>query len=93
MGSRLMNVRLDEVRIRKARALRARGVSVSGLVREAIDARFEDLGRALPPQDVAALLERVFERYPDPVGLPPRGYDVHDRRAARAAIRRKLRSR
>jgi hypothetical protein len=37
------------------------------------------------------VVERIFEEYPDPVGLPTRDYDVHDRRAARNAIVRKLR--
>ncbi|MCC6368827.1 MAG: hypothetical protein IT165_35345 [Bryobacterales bacterium] len=33
----------------------------------------------------------VIELYPDPVDLPSRGYDVHDRRSAGQAIIRKLR--
>ena len=41
--------------------------------------------------DVRALVRRIFEQYPDPPGLPPRNYDVHDRHAARRAILRRLR--
>ena len=91
MGSRLVNVRLDEARVRKARALRERGVVLSEVVREAIDERFAALRRSAAAPDVRAIVRGIFERHPDPPGLAPRDYDVHDRRAARAAIRRRLR--
>jgi hypothetical protein len=91
MASRLVNVRLDEARVRKARTLRESGVVLSDLVREAIDERFDELSGAGTERDVKAVMERIFEQYPDPPGLPPRGYDVHDRGAARRAIVRKLR--
>jgi hypothetical protein len=91
MSSRLVNVRLDEERVRKAQALRERGVALSDVVREAIDERFAALRQAESPPDVRAIVRGIFELYPDPVDLPPRDYDVHDRHAARAAILRKLR--
>jgi hypothetical protein len=91
MGSKLVNVRLDEERLQKARLLREDGVVLSDLVREAIDRRFETLERAKRPLDATAIIEQIFERYPDPPDLPPRSYDVTDRRAARDAIARKLR--
>lgn len=90
MGSRLINVRLDSERLRKVQALRERGVALSEVVREAIDERFLEL-RSEPRPDVKTLIRRIFEQYPDPADLPPRGYDVHDRRAARQAIIHKLR--
>jgi hypothetical protein len=90
MTSRLINVRLDSERFRKAQSLRERGVRLSDVVREAIDERFLRLRSEREP-DVKTLIRRIFERYPDPPDLPPRGYDVHDRRAARQAILRKLR--
>jgi hypothetical protein len=90
MSSHLVNVRLDSERLRKARKLRERGVKLSDVVREAIDERFLRL-RCEPQSDVKALVRRIFEEYPDPAGLPPREYDVHDRKAARRAIVRKLR--
>ena len=90
MSSGLINVRLDSERLRKARVLRERGVRLSDVVREAIDERFLQL-RSEPAADVKTVIRRIFERHPDPPGLPPRGYDVHDRRAARQAILRKLR--
>jgi hypothetical protein len=90
MGSRLVNVRLDAERVRKAQLLRERGVPFSDVVREAIDQRFLDLESEARP-DGQAIIRRIFEQYPDPADLPPRDYDVHDRRAARAAVVRKLR--
>lgn len=90
MSSRLINVRLDSERLRKAQTLREHGVTLSDVVRKAIDERFLEL-RSAPGPDVKTLIQRIFEQYPDPAGLPPRDYDVHDRRAARHAILRKLR--
>jgi hypothetical protein len=90
MGSRLFNVRLDEERVRKVRSLRERGLALSDVVREAIDERFAALRSETRP-DVKAIVRAIFERYPDPPDQPARDYDVHDRRAARGAILRKLR--
>lgn len=92
MSSRLVNVRLDADRLRKARTLRARGMALSDVVREAIDERFAALRRSESPPDVRTIVQRMFQQYPDPVDLPPRDYDIHDRRAARVAILRKLRA-
>ena len=91
MSSGLINVRLDSERLRKVRALRERGVRLSDVVREAIDERFLQL-RSEPAADVKTVIRGIFERYPDPPGLPLRDYDVHDRGAARRAILRKLRT-
>jgi hypothetical protein len=93
MASRLVNVRLDPERLRKADELRARGIRLSDLVRQAIDERYAQAAFALSPSTVTAVVQRIFEQHPDPAGLPARGYDVHDRRAARAAIRRRLKHR
>src|SRR5215475_13838658 len=92
MSSRLINVRLDGDRLRKAQTLRARGMALSEVVREAIDERFAALRRSKSPRDVRTIVRRIFEQYPDPPGLPPRDYDVYNRRAARVAILRKLRT-
>ncbi len=91
MSSRLVNVRLDEERLRKARVLREQGLALSDVIREAIDERFDQLNRSRKVRDVRAIIQRIFEQYPDPPGLPPRDYDVHDRKAARKAIIEKLR--
>ncbi len=91
MASRLVNVRLDEERLRKAQTLRESGVALSDLVREAIDERFDELSGSGTAEDVRAVIERIFEQYPDPPDLPPREYDVHDRDEARRAIIGKLR--
>jgi hypothetical protein len=90
MGSRLINVRLDEERLRKARHLRSKGVVLSELVREAIDQRYQDLRTPAGGRDMAAILRRVYERHPEPSGTRPRRYDVHDAREAREAIRKRL---
>jgi hypothetical protein len=86
-----MNVRLDDDRVRKVETLRERGVSLSDVVREAIDERFAALGGSGSRRDLRAIVQRIFERYPDPPDEAPRDYDVHDRRAARSAILGKLR--
>jgi hypothetical protein len=90
MASRLVNVRLDGERLRKAQQLRERGIALSEVLRTAIDERFEALRQAELPPDVRTIVRQAFEQYPDPPGLPTRGYDVADRRAARRAILRKL---
>jgi len=90
MASRLVNVRLDADRLRKARRLRARGITLSDVVREAIDREYAAVESASAPVDVQALARRIFEDHPDPSDLPPREYDVHDGGAARGAIRRRL---
>jgi hypothetical protein len=83
MSSRLINVRLDQERLRKARKLKESGIALSEVVREAIDQRFEALRELEKPRDVDAIMTRLFEQYPDPPGLPPRTYDIVDRKAAR----------
>jgi hypothetical protein len=85
MKSRLVNVRLDAARLRKAQTLRKRGVPLSDVVREAIDARYGQL-QSTPRSDVKDVVRRIFEEHPDPQDLPPREYDVHERTAARRAI-------
>jgi hypothetical protein len=76
MGSRLVNVRLDEERVRKAKRLRESGIALSDLVREAIDERFEGLRTTARRRGVAAVMTSILERHPDPADLPPRTYDV-----------------
>jgi hypothetical protein len=93
MGSRLLNVRLDEDRLRKARTLRESGVALSDVVREAIDARFSALHRSMTARDATTVLERILDRYPDPVDVAPRTYDVHKAGESRAAIRRAVKRR
>lgn len=90
MSGHLINVRLDETYLRKAQALRDRGIVISDLVREAIDERFDQLVGADEPREVKGLIARLFAEHPDDATHRPRGYDVHDRRAARAAIRKAL---
>jgi hypothetical protein len=93
MSNALLNVRLDAERVRKVQLLRERGVSLSDVVRQAIDERFDELRLAGYTRDGGAIVARLLEQYPDPPGLPARDYDVHDRRAARTAIVDRLRPR
>ena len=93
MPSRLVNVRLDEERLRKVYTLRESGMVLSDLVREAVDRRFDELSQSAKALDVEAIMTRLFEQYPDPLELPRRLYNPHDRKAARHAILRKLKRR
>lgn len=93
MAPKLVNVRLDEEHARKVRALQEQGVTLSELVRDAVDQRYAAVCEAPPSEDVAVALQRIFEQYPEPPGLPPRDYDVHDRKAAQRAIREHLKRR
>ena len=90
--ARLVNVRLDEQYLRKAAKLRAEGVTLSDLVREAIDTKYDQVIRCRNNDDPGAILARIFEQGPDPPDVEPLEYNVHDRKEARAAILRKLRS-
>ena len=92
VSTRLINVRLDPARLRKARTLREHGIVLSDVVREAIDQRYAALTPSQSPRRIRAVVDALFEQYPDPPDLAARDYDVHDRRAARAAISRRLRS-
>jgi hypothetical protein len=91
MTGRLVNVRLDEKRLERSRKLRANGMTLSELVREAIDRRYEQLVGSSTSRDVEAIVREVYERYPDPPDSPPRKYDVHNRGEAKAAVLRALR--
>jgi hypothetical protein len=91
MSSRLVNVRLDEERLRKAKKLREKGITLSDLVRAAIDESYEQALSAERPLDVTAILARLDAEYPITAKDPaPRRYDVHDRRQAAGAIRKLL---
>jgi hypothetical protein len=92
MGRRLVNVRLDAERVHKAVTLRERGVTLSDVLRDAIDQRYAALRLSEPKADPKDIVAAIFERHPDPPDLPDRDYDVHDRRAARRAIQRALRT-
>ena len=91
MSGRLVNVRLDGQRLRMARKLRVAGITLSDLVREAIDRRYEQVVALSEPRDVTAIMKRIYEQCPDPSDLPPRRYNVHSRTEARGAILGKLR--
>jgi len=91
MTSRLINVRLDERRLQRVRRLRAKGISISDLLRDAIDRQYEEITKQRKPRDIESMLQELYAQYPDPADLPPREYNVHDRRQAKEAISRMLR--
>jgi hypothetical protein len=91
MSTGLINVRLDRDRLRKVRKLKEQGVVLSDLVRDAIDRRFQALSSARPSTEADAIVNRLFEQYPDSADAAIRSYSVHDRRQARAAIVGRLR--
>ena len=92
MSSRLVNVRLDARRLERTRRLRASGITLSDLVRDAIDRRYEQLVKSSRRRDVEAIMNEIYEGNPDPADLAGREYDVHVGAEAREAVRRKLRS-
>lgn len=91
MGSRLLNVRLDDEDANIARRLRARGVSISAVVRRAL--RDEAKKLAAEPVDSSKLLDELLSRYPTPQGAPPVRPRATDRDAVREHIAKKLRRR
>jgi len=88
--SKLFNVRLDDKRLRKARKLRESGRNLADVVRDAIDTEYAALASPRDAGDPAGIVAAILERYPDPADLRARTYDVHDARAARAAVARAL---
>jgi len=89
---KLLNVRLGPDDARMAAALRSDGVRLSDVVRDAIRDTYERRLRGRRQRRrPSAILAEIYAAYPDPPGSPARDYDVHDRRATRDAIRRKLR--
>ena len=66
-------------------------VDIVSVVREAIDRQYEQLLESSSRRNVEAIMKQIYERYPDPPGLLPRDYDVHDRDEAKSAVLRKLR--
>jgi len=91
MTTRLVNVRLDRQRLERARRLRAKGITLSDLVRDAIDQKYHLLVESSNNRDVEAIMNEIYREHPDPAETRPRDYDVHNRGQARTAILRKLR--
>jgi hypothetical protein len=73
--------------------LREQGIALSDVIRQAIDERYAQLNRTRKAGDIRSIVQRIFQQHPDPAALPPRTYNVHDRKAARAAIVEKLQRR
>ena len=93
MKPRLINVRLDAERLRKAQRLRDKGIALSDVVREAIDARYGEIAARDERGAAGDIVAGILAKFPDPPDLPAREYDVHDATAARRAVRARARRR
>ena len=93
MLGKLINVRLDEERLMKVRRLRADGIAISTIVREAIDQRFAERNRLGLERGAQAVIRETLEEFPPPPDTGRRTYDVHDAKASRQAIRKRLKRR
>jgi hypothetical protein len=88
----LVNVRLDREDARRVAELRRAGVQISSIVRQAIRAEHEQrIGKRVGGRAAAALLARIYADHPDTPDVRPRGYDLGDRRAVRAALQKRAR--
>ena len=72
MASKLLNVRLDAARLRKAKRLRARGVTLSDVVRDAIDTRYGEMTGETAGRDAVAIVREILDANPDPDRAPTR---------------------
>lgn len=90
----LLNVRLDTEDAQRVAELRRAGVQISSLLRKAIRTEHEErIGKRAGGRAAAALLARIYADLPDTRGVRPRGYDLRDRRAVRAAVEKRARAR
>jgi hypothetical protein len=84
---KLVNFRLSDEDAAKVQVLREGGVRMSDLLRQAIRTAYVTRARPLPPpKEIRAILQKIQETYPDPPNLPPRGFDLRDRKAVSAHI-------
>jgi hypothetical protein len=88
----LVNVRLDAEDARRVAELRRAGIQISKIVRKAIRAEHEQwVGKRAGGRTAAALLAHIYADHPDTPDVRPRGYDLRDRRAVRAALKGRAR--
>lgn len=87
---KLMNVRLNDEDVARVKELRRRGIEFSTIVRDALRKSHEEHTKASRRPDPAIFFAEMDKEHPLPKDMPPRGYDVHDRRQAREAIRAHL---
>jgi hypothetical protein len=90
----LVNVRLDADDARRVAELRRAGVQISSIVRQAIRTEHERrVGKRPAGRTAAALLARIYADHPDTPDVEPRGYDLRERQAVRAALQKRWRKR
>jgi hypothetical protein len=90
----LLNVRLSPEDAAMAAALRRRGLEVSGIVRDAIRAKYLE-GSRTRHERVAETLERIYAEHPDEEGGGVEHAVPHvlDRKAFRDHVRARLKRR
>jgi hypothetical protein len=89
---KLVNVRLDADDAGKVRALKERGVELSAIVRRAVRSEYARRVVTASAADIVKTMQEIYADHPaQPVAA--RSFDVHDRRALAAAMRRHVRPR
>lgn len=87
-------MRLDVEDARRVAELRRAGVQFSSIVRQAIRAEHEQrVRKRAGGRAAAALLAGIYADLPDTADVKPRGFDLRDRRAVRAAVEKRARKR
>lgn len=89
---KLINVRLDAGDASKARFLRGEGVEISRIVRNAIREEYERRHVKKRRRTAKQILEAIYAAHPEPADAPPPVANIHDRRAFRDAVARRLRN-
>lgn len=85
----LLNVRLTKADEEAVRILKRSRVEISAVVRAALRQEAEK-HRPRRPGFASAVLEEIFEAFPEPQGPTRRAYDPHDRHAFADAMRAHL---
>ena len=89
---KLINVRLEADDVAKVRALKESGVELSAIVRHAVRSEYSRRLASRSRADVAQTLREIYATHPaEPIAR--RTFDVHDRHAFAAAMRRHLKRR
>jgi len=89
---KLVNVRLNPDHARMVARLREAGLSLSPLVRDAIETAYrQHAGVRSSGGRPSRIMDEIYRTHPDPPGRPRPRPDLRDRRAVRRVIRRRLR--
>ena len=92
-----LSVTLSRDDAAKLRLLQKKGVRISNLVRTIIRNEYaiqKQIAQAKKrrPGDLIEKLKAIHAKYPDPPDLPPRSFDLRDRKAVQRYIAEKIRA-